>query len=331
MKTRLCVASGSKKGGIYQICMDERGEPDSPLFLELGSVCHMTQNGQHIYAVLDHPFTDSGNSGLTTLAIKDGELRQASPILSTAGQGACYTAVCPKTGNAYVVNAQSKGISCLMDRRVHQVLHNGNHTNMQQRCVPYPCHAAFLFDGRTLCVTDKGMDSLMMYTLELNFLQHIQLPKGRAPHQMIVSRDQTVAYLINEIDASVTVLQCEDQSVCPQKTYKIMYEDRAQDPSIFAAAACLSEDDQWLMVSARGSDTISCFSVAGDTLELTDILSCGGQAPASLCFAAGNRFLLCANEDSGTITALSFKGGELGPARIFAEVEHPLFLLEIKE
>ncbi|WP_182084369.1 beta-propeller fold lactonase family protein [Aureimonas sp. ME7] len=185
----------------------------------------------------------------------------------------------------------------------------GPHRTEQTSTKPH--QARFSPCGRWLAVPNKGSDTVSAVAYDSETGQLSLRPEGTArvregsgPRNIVFSRLHELAYLVGELDSTVTVLSTAGALLKPLRTHSTLPDDAFAQSR--AAAVVLSPDGSTLFVSNRGHDTICAFEVDRETglLSTPRWSGCGGRTPRFATAYPGGSGLVVANEDSDTIVAL---------------------------
>lgn len=167
----------------------------------------------------------------------------------------------------------------------------------------HPHHIGQLGTRPWVYSVDMGTDSVSLYaldntTLTLDSHQAIDAPLGVGPRIMRLTPDGCIAYLLNEIDNSVTVYKLSQNPASDTPVFhqiQCLPTTLADKPN--SAAGCvLSDDGRFVLVSNRGEDSIVLFRVEPETgmLTLCDRLYCA-RTPRDL-FLHGDMLIIAAQD-----------------------------------
>jgi 6-phosphogluconolactonase len=156
-------------------------------------------------------------------------------------------------------------------------------------------------DGQYVVAIDLGTDSIYRYRLEAGRLRQdavASVEPGAGPRHLAFHPTLPYAYVANELDSTVTVL--DRQAFATGATSSTVTSD--QDGRSQPSAIRVSPDGRFCYVANRGVDSIAVLTIhpAGDSLELTSTVPCGGEHPRDMTLAGG--YLFSANQFSNTIT-----------------------------
>jgi 6-phosphogluconolactonase len=229
--------------------------------------------------------------------------------------------------NVFPIKLDGKVLPCS-----HIEQHVGLGPNAKRQAGPHAHCVTMTPDGKFLCVVDLGLDAVKLYSLNLGAGSltereelSLKLRSGCGPRHIQFSKNDNIAYLINEIaNEMVTLLYS------PEHGFKIMQVISTLPTSFTgestAAAIAISDSGDFLYASNRGHDSITAFKIGSDgLLSLVEIFPCGGSWPRDIAISPDGNFLFCANELSNTITAFKIYhvSGRLEAQGIAAAAEAP--------
>lgn len=246
---------------------------------------------------------------------------------SAGGKGSCHIALDATGGTLAVANygdgsfatlkLDSKGIPGAVATVVH---HGGSGPNALRQTGPHAHGVYFNKENTLLFVPDLGLDKVFVYRFEARTselgpaLPPLISKPGSGPRHMAFSADGKNAYVINELDNSVTITSERGG----------MFETIGTVPTLpadFTGANTTAEievhpNGKFVYGSNRGLDSIVVYSRDPETGELKFLqhAPCGGQIPRHFKIDPTGKWLLCAHQGSNTISVLSLdpKTGLLG-------------------
>ncbi|MPY18237.1 lactonase family protein [Paenibacillus glucanolyticus] len=170
-------------------------------------------------------------------------------------------------------------------------------------------HSAFYSpDGKYVFVQDLGLDKILSYTInpdtnELSFHDETQLEEGVGPRHLAFHPSGVYAYVINELNSSVTVLRYiqDEGRLAVLETISTLPVDF--DGESYCAEIAVSEDGKTVYGSNRGHDSIVVFSVHEDTGYLSPVqyISTEGGHPRHFTLMPGGKFMVVANRDGNNL------------------------------
>ena len=174
----------------------------------------------------------------------------------------------------------------------------------------------FTPDGQYLCIVDLGVDEVQLYAFtpgkgiepEPVFRYHSVNP-GAGPRHLLFSPDGRTAWLANELDNTVSVLDYRNGELKHRATLSTLPADFREYSKV--AAVRLSPDGRFLCVSNRGHDSFACYAVAPDGgLDLREIVPSAGVSPRDINFLPGGAEFVCCNETSDSVTFFRYQAGK---------------------
>lgn len=182
----------------------------------------------------------------------------------------------------------------------------GPHRAEQQQAKPH----FNLFDpsGRFVIVPDKGLDRVFSLRLESGHLTPATVPfvqtrAGAGPRSLVFHPRQPIAYVVNELDSTVTTYGFDPISgaLTPRQILPTL-------PSTFtgnsrAAGIAIDASGRTVYASNRGHDSIAMFRVDVDSglLEFVAAEASGGRTPRFFTLSPDGSWLYALNEDSDRI------------------------------
>lgn len=156
-------------------------------------------------------------------------------------------------------------------------------------------------DGQYVVAIDLGTDSIFRYTLADERLRDdavADVHPGAGPRHLAFHPTEPYAYVANELDSTVSVLDLAEFSVTSHVPSAQSTGDVPSQPS----AIRVSADGRFCYIANRGVDTIAVLAIApdGTTLSLDATVPCGGEHPRDMTLDGD--YLYSANQFSNTIT-----------------------------
>lgn len=194
-------------------------------------------------------------------------------------------------------------------------------------------------NNRFAFAADLGIDKLMIYSfnsqtgkLKPNPEQPFyQTKAGAGPRHFTFHQNGKFAFLINELDLTVTSLSYDEKL----GTLKEIETVPTLPPNASAAGATcadirVSPNGKFLYGSNRGHNTIVSYRIKENTgrLEHVEHVSTQGKKPRNFAIDPSGKFLLVANQDSDNIVVFRVdeKNGKLRPTGFSAQVPTPVCL-----
>lgn len=184
---------------------------------------------------------------------------------------------------------------------------------------------------------DLGTDKVMVYRFDRrtgrltpNAQPSVSVKPGAGPRHMTFHPNGRVAYLLNELDATITAFALDVQ----QGTLREL-ETVATLPADFkepntSADIHVAPGGKFLYCSNRGHDSIASFRIDPGTGRLTLLghTPTEGKTPRNFAIDPTGTFLLAANQKSDTVVTFRIdpQTGALRPTRHMAEIPTPVCL-----
>ncbi|GIO94199.1 MULTISPECIES: lactonase family protein [Paenibacillus] len=307
-QTGICVYAVDETSGELRL-LDEVSGIKNPTFLNVDPAA------KRLYAIGE--ISDQGKKAaeIVTFEIQPdtGKLKELSRVRSVSSstchiqrdEGSSYLIVSSYHGGLVGVHRINEDGTAgeLLDEKKHAEL-------VQVREDQQPrAHSAFYSpDGRYIFVQDLGLDKIMSYTLdsehgELRFHGETQLEDGVGPRHLAFHPGGGYAYVINELNSSVTTLRysSEDGRLTPLETISTLPSDFEGES--FCAEIAVSSDGRTVYGSNRGHDSIVVFSVHQDSGLLSPVqyISTEGGHPRHFSLLPGGKHLVAANRDGNNL------------------------------
>lgn len=283
---------------------------------ELLSVTTGVPNASFLARVDDHTLLAVNENADQTDALTllrgsaaDGFRPVASAL--TGGEAPCHVLVSPDRSYAVTSNYLGGSISLfpldpqgksLTDPMVVSFTGHGPHSPRQD--APHAHFASFTPDGQFLVVDDLGTDRLHVFPLDergipnIDEMHDIELQAGSGPRHITYNEAGDRAYLINELNGTVTVLAYEYGRFVPLES---IHADLANGHA--SADIHLSPDGRFLYVSNRiKGDGIVYFKVDEKSGRLSEgTFMPTGSHPRNFAITPDGNWLLVACRDDNRI------------------------------
>ena len=340
--------TGPKSHGIYRFRFDRStatpsapelaAETESPSFLAIHP------NKRFLYAVGEvATFSGKPSGAVTAFSIdpKTGNLTRLNAQAS-GGPGPCYV-VADKAGkNVLVANYTGGSVAVLpiadngqLSPATSFIQHRGKGANPQRQEGPHAHSINLDRDGRFAIAADLGLDELLVYrfdaargVLEPNDPPFIKLQDGAGPRHFTFLPASNYAYVINEMQSSVTALRYD-----PAKGVFHSIATVSTLPADFHGDNTTAEvqahpSGRFVYGSNRGHDSIAVFRVNPGTGELQPIQhqSTQGKVPRNFGIDPSGHYLLAANQNSDNVVIFRIdqQSGRLTPTGKEVAVPSPV-------
>jgi 6-phosphogluconolactonase len=225
------------------------------------------------------------------------------------------------------------------------------HWKFRQRWPHSHCCVTEPYSGRVHFVVDLGLDRVFAYRVDATSGQlvpkgSVQLPRGKGPRHLLFHPTIRAAYLVNELDSTVSVFRVNIPEAWVSAAHWGVAEVRMEDCATSGAALelvqCLSSlpdteqgkttispqgiwkaashsseirmhpNGKFFVVGNRGHDSIAVYAVHPNTgaATLCEITPSGGECPRNFNWTAGGKYLVVGNQNSSSMCTLGFDAAE---------------------
>ncbi len=289
---KVYIASCSPTGGIFQYSLSEDGKLTFVKSTECDRPMYAVIDKGRMYVLLRAPFECSDESGLISYDVAcDGSLEKPTDVISTKGVVACHLAV--KNDDVYCVNYLSGSVIKMPETLV---THIGKGVHPKRQEAPHTHFAGFSPDGKYLCVTDLGLDTVFFYNPGLELVGQVKVPSGHGARHLVFSRDGKYMFVANELASTVSSFRYDGKSFDYIETVSCLPENIRVE----STASAIRYHCGKIYVSNRGHDSVSVLEHKDGRMTLSGNIDCGGESPRDFDIADG--FLICTNEKSNSVT-----------------------------
>ncbi|TDG00961.1 lactonase family protein [Paenibacillus piri] len=257
-------------------------------------------------------------------------LGRASCYVTLDGDSTCLLAANYTSGNVVLFPIEADG---RVGEAADQVQHAGSSIRADRQSEPHP-HAAVIDPGdRFVFVPDLGIDRIKVYRIgrePLRLIAHGEVPvtPGSGPRHMAFHRDIPYAYVINELDSTITAFAYEagNGSLRPVQTVSALPEGFTDSST--CADIHISPSGSYLYGSNRGHDSIVVYAInrTDGTLTYVEHTPTLGATPRNFAVTPDGRLLLAANQDTDSIVTfrVDLATGRLTPTGQTVNVSKPV-------
>ncbi len=299
-----------------------------------------------VFTVNETASYGGGRAGsVTSFAVNAarGSLTQLS-VASSRGADPCHLAV-DRTGRFLAIANYSAGNVAVLrigaDGRLGASTsvqaHRGSGPNTARQAGPYAHAVLFSADNRFLLAADLGIDRLLVYRFEEKtgvITPHdppdARLAPGAGPRHLAWHPGGRLAFSIDELASTITTFSWDASRGALNTGVTVRTLPADFTGASFTAEIEMHPSGRFVYGSNRGHDSIAVFAVgAAGALALVEIESTRGRTPRSFTIDRTGRWLLAANQESGTIAVFQInqETGALVPVGEPAEVPSPVSLL----
>ena len=340
------TAYGSKSQGIYRLEMDLAtgqlsepklaGKTTNPTFLAIHP------SGKHLYAVQETTsFDRKGSGGISAFAIdpKTGDLALLNQQ-SSRGGGPCHL-ILDKTGKYALAANYVGGSACVLpidrDGKLGVasgfVQHRGKGVNKSRQEAPHAHSINVAPDNRFAFVADLGLDRVMIYRFEDGKLEphkpaFAAVKPGAGPRHFAFHPDGKRAYVIDELDSTITAFQYDGEKGALTQTQTISTLPEGYKGRTTTAEVVVHPSGKFVYGSNRGHDSIALFRVDPKTGKLTAAghQSKGIKEPRNFAIDPTGKYAVVANQNSDSVIVFTVdpKTGQLGPTDVKVAIPRPV-------
>jgi 6-phosphogluconolactonase len=239
---------------------------------------------------------------------------------SSRGAGPCHLVVDRSGRHVLVANYGSGSIACLpiqekggLGEATSFVQHQGSGPNRQRQQGPHAHSINLDAANRFAFVADLGLDKIMVYRfdategkLTANDPPSTATAPGAGPRHFALHPGGRYAYVINELDSTMTALAYDAQRgvLKPLQTLSTLPDGFKE--ANFPAEVQVHPSGKVLYGSNRGHNSIAAYAIDQDTgrLRFLGAEPTQGKNPRNFAIDPTGAYLLAANQDSDNLVVL---------------------------
>jgi len=288
-------------------------ETTNPSFLAIDPSRHF------LYAVNEIQSYKGASSGAVSAFAIDRQTGKLSLLNQVPSRGAdpCYI-VFDNTGKyALVANYTGGSVAVFPvqpDGHIGEpsafVQHLGSSINKERQEGPHAHWIETTADNRFAIAVDLGLDELLVYrfnaktgSLIANDPPYAKLAPGAGPRHLAFHPNGKFAYVVNELQSSITALTYDGSRGALHKLNTITTLPKGFTGSNDTAEIKVHSSGKFLFASNRGHDSIAVFSIDSHsgTLTLVDHFPTQGKTPRNFEIDPSGKLLFVANQDTDNI------------------------------
>jgi 6-phosphogluconolactonase len=279
-------------------------------------------SGRYLYSIVDAGGGAQGGVAAFAVDRATGKLKRLNEV-SSRGVQPIHLAI-DSSGRALVVANYSSGsvaaIPILKDGSVGDsvsvIQHEGSSVDQRRQKGPHPHCATVSPDNRFLIVGDLGLDRVLVYHLdaaqakiEPNDPPYFQASPGSGPRHFAFHPKKPFAYLISEMQNSVTALRWDPRRGALEAIETLSTLPEGFNGNNSTAEILVDPSGRFLYGSNRGHDSIAAYAIQPDgKLQLLEITPTAGRTPNNFAIDPAGRWLLAANQMTDNIVVFSIAG-----------------------
>ena len=262
---------------------------------------------------------------------------------ATQGADPCYLTIDRKKRTLLVANYTGGSVSVLPIRSdgtlapsIDLRQHEGSSVKEQQKGPHAHCIILDRFERHALAA-DLGIDKVMIYRFEPSTGKltpakqpWAELQAGAGPRHLTLHRNGKYAYVINELDSTMTVFKYNELNGTLSQVETVSTLPSDFSGASYCADVHVSPSGKFLYGSNRGHDSIVVFEIDARTgkLKLVEHVSTEGKWPRNFTLDPTGMFLLVANQrtDSVVIFSIDARTGRLKSTGHVEEIPAPVCL-----
>lgn len=260
---------------------------------------------------------------------------------SSGGGGPCHLSLDGTGKFLLVANYDAGSFEVLPIRQgalgapVDFIQHRGSSVNPKRQAGPHAHCVVTDKNNRRVFVTDLGLDKIMIYEFDSrtgkltpNQKPWLKTKPGAGPRHFAFHRNGRWAYVINEIDSTMSTLAYDAATGELRETQTISTLPASFGGKSSGAELQVAPSGKFLYGSNRGDDSIVVFSIdqTSGKLGLVDHTSTQGKVPRNFAIEPAGRWLLAANQNSDSVVSFAIDpgSGKLSPTGHSVEIPVPV-------
>ena len=208
----------------------------------------------------------------------------------------------------------------------------GPHRTQQESSHPH--HCPYDRTGRFIVVPDKGLDKVFIYRLDAARGKlvpanppDIGARSGAAPRHVDFHPTQPYAYVINELDSTITAYHFDPDKGALRPIQIVTTLPSTYTGNNTGAGIAVAPSGRFVYGSNRGHDSIALFAIEPSTGLLTSIgwEPTQGRTPRFFGLDPSGSYLYAANQNSDTVVIFRINQmtGKLSPTNQIVKVASP--------
>jgi 6-phosphogluconolactonase len=261
---------------------------------------------------------------------------------SSLGTGPCHL-VLDKTGRWLLVANYAGGSVAVfpveadghLGDSTDFIQHAGKSVTPDRQSGPHAHCVTMSPDNRIAFVCDLGLDKVMCYRFDAEHGKltpadpaFVSLKPGAGPRHMVFRPDGKFAYVINELNSTVTAFAYDPQSGKLTEMQSVSTLPGYWEGKNSTAEIGVHPSGKYLYASNRGHNSVVLFEIDPEkgTLNYVEEQGTGGKTPRHFGIEPSAKHLAIGNQDSDTILVcrIDAGNGRLKPSGVFADCPSPV-------
>jgi 6-phosphogluconolactonase len=257
------------------------------------------------------------------------------------GTGPCHVVLDRAGKNLMVANYGSGSVAVLpveADGRLGEggsfVQHTGKSVTPGRQAGPHAHCVTLDAANRFAFVCDLGLDKVMTYRYDAQQAKltpgdpaFTPIKPGAGPRHMVFRPDGRFAYVINEIDSTITTFAYDADAGRLKEVATVSTLPPYFDGKSSGAEIGMHPSGKWLYASNRGNETVVLFQIDKDkgTVTYVEEQGTGGKTPRHFGIQPSAAHLAIGNQNSDTVLVcrIDSGNGRLKPSGVFASAPSP--------
>lgn len=296
---------------IYDVDMKNgRFQLKSQVEITNSSYITISHNGQFLYSI-----TDFGVESYRILP--DGNLEVINRA-SINGMRGSYLSTDYEDQYLFVAGYHDGKITVLklkedggVGKITEEIFHKGLGSIAERNFRPHVQCVKMTRDNKYLMAADLGMDHTDVYRLDHKSgkLKHVDVIRSEiesAPRHIKMTKDGKFVYIVHELKNIIDVYAYKEENDNPEftKIQTISTLNNYHAGGSAASALNFSEDENYLLSTNAGDNSVIIYKIDHKTGELTKILCLpiSGDYPKDAALFPDNKNLVSLNHESNTLT-----------------------------
>ncbi len=236
------------------------------------------------------------------------------------------------TGNVLLYPLGRDGtIGEIADNVYHTDYHTGRSVNLDRREAAHPHATVFGPNNQTVYVPDLGTDEIVSYWLgtegvKLEPLSRLKMPAGAGPRHLVFHPEEPVAFVLNELDSSLSVLRRYGYELTLLSSVPTLPAGFQGENTGAAVRVHLSGD--FVYASNRGNDSVAVFRFerAAQRLHSVQHIASQGQIPRDFALDPEGKLAVVANQQTNNLVSfwINDETGKLEPTGYRLDIGTPV-------